>query len=219
MKNFFYIVIAAFFTFTLFAGEKAVLQANKEYIQAIMNLDAEKVLSFCHPGFLEINNGQTAGYGHVKKGAWMMKTIRDGIEGKAPLADMMELFSFAKKEKFTPEMRKKYQEMENTPEGTTLKTSMQMVMLLGKSKAEADSREFRESWKYAELLSCNVNGSKAEVIFLKKDSGGTVIENCKNNWVKLNGKWLIKKSVTAKVEEKVNSDRKSGSAASSGMED
>lgn len=187
---------------TLYSGEKAVQQANNDYIRAIMDMDAEKVLIFCHPRFLETGNGKTVGYGHVKKGAWIMKTIRDGIDGKAPLADMMELFSFAKKEKFTPEMRKKYQEMEKTAEGAALKTSMQIIMLLGKTKAESDSREFRESWKNAELVSCTVNGSKAELIFDKKDSSGTVIEKCKNSWVKVNGKWLIRRSVTTKVEKK-----------------
>ena len=201
IKKFFTITFALF-TISLYSGEKAVLQSNNDYIRAIMDMDAEKVLSFCHPRFLETNNGKTVGYGHVKKGAWMMKTIHDGIDGKAPLADMMELFSFAKKEKFTPEMRKKYQEMEKTAEGATLKTSMRIVMMLGKTKAESDSREFRESWKNAELISCNVNGNKAELVFDKKDSAGTVTEKCRNTWVKLNGRWLIIRSVTTRVETK-----------------
>lgn len=197
MKKLLSIVALALLTITLCATEKAVIKAHEDYCKAFIALDMEKVFSLTHPEFATISSqGRKIDFAAAKR---LAKVIELTKKPNLSLADIMEMTSIVKGQPFTDEMRKNAEAMEKTEDGKQLMAFMKPMIGTLKAQTQEVQNNFAADWKTFKLLSCTVKGDSAKLIYTMHNSTKNVDERTETDWVKVNGKWLIKKSISSKL--------------------
>ena len=197
MKKFSIFLTSVLFLFTIHATEKAVIKANEDYRKAFINFDKNKILSFVHPDYEEISpEGIKIDLAVAEKFATLTELA---LKDQLSLSDIMELTSIAKGLPYSDEMRKNAENLEKTEEGKKIMAAMTPVVRMLQQKAKDMLKGFAADWETFKLISCTVNGDNAKLIFSMRNSMKNVVERIECDWVKVNRKWLIKKSISSKL--------------------
>ena len=199
MKKFSIFLTSVLFLFTIHATEKAVIKANEDYRKAFFNFDKNKILSFVHPDYEEISSeGIKINFAVAEKFARLTELA---LKDQLSLSDIMELTSIAKGLPYSDEMRKNAENLEKTEEGKKIMAAMTPIVLMLQQKAKDMLKGFAADWETFKLISCTVNGNDAKLIFTIRNSMKNTFERIECDWVKVNGKWLIRKTVSGKIDK------------------
>lgn len=197
MKKLLSIVVLALLTITLCATEKAVIKAHEDYRRAFIALDMDKVLALTHPEFVTISSqGRKIDFARTKQ---LAKVVELTKKTTISLADIMEMTSIVKGQPFTDEMRKNAEAMEKTEDGKQLMAFMKPMIDTLKDQTRKMQDDFAADLKTFKLISCTVKGDSAKLIYTMHNSTDNIDERTETDWVKVNGKWLMKKSVSTKL--------------------
>ena len=199
MKKFSIFLTSVLFLFTIHATEKAVIKANEDYRKAFFNFDKNKIFSFVHPDYEEISSeGIKINFAVAEKFARLTELA---LKDQLSLSDIMELTSIAKGLPYSDEMRKNAENLEKTEEGKKIMAAMTPIVLMLQQKAKDMLKGFAADWETFKLISCTVNGNDAKLIFTIRNSMKNTFERIECDWVKVNGKWLIRKTVSGKIDK------------------
>ena len=198
MKRFLMMLVLCTAVFSLRADDQAELKKIcSDYHQFIINGTFDRILPFIHKEFQhKDSNGKTLDYAKVQRLAAVYRSWQKASKPTASLADIMEFAMFVQGQEFDSSMRKEFDAIEGTDKGKELKAQYQMMIGVAGMKLKAERAKMAAAWKTFKIISVTVQGNTAKLIYEMKDTETPKTERSEWDMVKVNGKWLIKKSFT-----------------------
>ncbi|MBQ4328937.1 MAG: hypothetical protein IJC27_04345 [Lentisphaeria bacterium] len=196
MKKIF-VLLLIFCGFPLFASEDAVKQVLKDMEKFQLEMNGSAMLELYHPAYVEIDlEGNKTAYSQIKDNMQELDAMRQVImKATLPDASLLEIVSavFVMNEsEMTPELRETINSLEDNAEGRKLAVeSAKTLSEIHRIYLEA----VRELWAGCEVISVKVDKDLAQLVYKMKESGSDRINEYTLELEKVNGKWLIKKSV------------------------
>lgn len=198
MKKFLALVVSFFMIFSLSASEEAaVKKVLDDFFSCIAEFNGTGVIKLLHPEFVDEDDEGKADFEEMKEYCgqldMMGRVFKKATAPDATLLDVvMGIFSL-QEEKLTDDEIAAVKALENTPEGKKLKA--EYVSALQEMKKMSIEETMAEA-KTVKIDSIKIDGNSARMVFTVTVDG--VLEYNVWDLVKVDGKWLLKKTRSSK---------------------
>lgn len=205
MKKIFSVIAVLLASAGVFANseEAAVKQVLTDSYKFIRAMDVRGVLTLCHPEYVEIAaDGEKFTYSSLQEMIPeyenMRKAILKGTVPGAGLLDVICAIAVLEDEQVTDDIVKICREMGNTPDGKKmLEEAQKALSAMHKEYLAYMDKESRS----VKIQSVNVEKESAVLIFTAIGADSGKMEETTLKMVKVDGKWLIKESISKYMEK------------------
>ena len=191
------ILFSAVFILTAAATEDSVKLVLKDMEKFRSEMNGSAILELLHPAYVEIDaEGNKKEYAQIKDEMLqldaMRKVITQATMPEASLLDIVSAVFAMSQNEMTPELRETINSLENSVEGKKLAAeSAKILSDIHSMYLESE----RKMWAGSEVISVKVDKESAQLVFKIKAQDSERIDECTLDMEKVNGKWLVKKSV------------------------
>ena len=186
-----------------YASESAIRQAMDEYIQAIVTLDIKRANAICHPDYrLITSNGRELDMTHANRVAKLISIVRDSSVSNVKLLDVLEAAAMLTDSPLTEETRQTARQLEGTFRGKIWILSKKPLFIIAAIRLNKIRKQYSEALSTFKILDCSINGKCARLSYEMRAVNSNIMELNETEWVKSDGKWLILKTVSRKLDTK-----------------
>ena len=201
MNKFFALLAVSLVSFVLCATEADVTNTFKEYMGNITEMKVKKALTYLDDSFTETSSdGKVLSLADMKKMLPMFDMVEKVLNGTIAVEDIFALqMMIAGQTVDMNDIRARIKQLESTEEGKKMLAQIKSQMtIMTKESIEETKNNVAKAWKTFKVISCKVNGDSAEIVFEMQHPASGMMEITTTDMIKVNGKWLIKKSVSRK---------------------
>jgi hypothetical protein len=185
--------------FTLNAADKdKVIQLNDRYFRSWVTADLNGVLAVAHPEFTHVTGGFTVNHQQLEFVAHLYDMMEKLLKPEAGLVDFLEFAMVSQGKKLSDDQRKQIAELEKTPKGQEMLRQMRAKLLQETAARKEKAAQAEKLLAKRRLVSCTGDGEKISVVIAlppAKENEKEEVYTCE--WVKVDGKWLIRNCTTA----------------------
>lgn len=203
MNKFFTVLLLCSAFIAVSASEKEVIRVNDEFHRKMLTLDLNGALALTHPEFTgKTTAGMELNYAIIQRTVMLYQMMDKLDRPDVTLTEFIEFGVLSQGQVMTPQMRQQVKAMENTEEGKQKLALMKQFLRETRSKQVQMKAAAATAWAQHKVISCKVSGNNAVLVFEMPAADSADIEKTTAEWVKVDGKWLLKKSVTEKSQKK-----------------
>ncbi len=191
-------VVCCLGALNLFAADKEeVIQLNDRYFRSWVTADLNSVLAVAHPEFTHVTGGFTVNHQQLEFVASLYDMMEKLQKPEAGLVDFLLFAMITQGGSLSAAQRKHFTELEKTPKGQEMLRQMRAKLLQETAARKEKAAQAEKLLAKRRLVSCTGDGEKISVVIAlppAKENEKEEVYTCE--WVKVDGKWLIKSCIT-----------------------
>lgn len=200
MNKFFALLAVSLVSFVLCATEADVTNTFKEYMGNMAELKVKKALTYLDDSFTETSSdGKVLSLTDMKKMVPLFDIAEKIPNGTIAVEDILALQMMMLGQTVDMnDIRARIKQLESTEEGKKMLAQIKSQITMMEESIKETKNNVAKAWKTFKVISCKVNGDSAEIVFEMQHPASGMMEITTTDMIKVNGKWLIKKSVSRK---------------------